>query len=141
MHLRRMFQAALLTLAIAAPTSGSGVIEGALLFPACDVPKDLEVCVEDAKGKLTCTSKLRVLEATLAYTIEVPAGEYKVFARTESTLPGVRAYYTEAVRCGMDVSCEDHTPIFVSVKAGSHLEKIHPADWEEPQSSVLSYNN
>ena len=136
-----MFPAVLLTLAIAAP-EGSGVIEGALLFPACEVPKDLEVCVEDAKGKLTCTSKLRVLEQTLAYAIEVPAGEYKVFARTESTLPGVRAYYTEAVRCGMDVSCEDHTPIFVTVKAGAHVEKVHPADWEEPQSStVLSYNN
>jgi hypothetical protein len=136
-----MFPAAFLALAIASP-NGSGTIEGALLFPACDTPQDLEVCAEDTKGKLTCTSKLRVLDHTLAYALEVPAGEYRVFARTESSLPGVRAYYTEAVRCGMDVSCEDHTPLFVTVKAGAHLTKVHPADWEEPTATpTLVYNN
>ena len=117
-----------------------GVIEGALLFPACDVPTDLEVCVEQTNGKLRCTSDLVYQEKTIAYRIEVPAGTYKVFARTESTLPGVRAYYTEAVRCGLDAECSDHTPVAVGVKAGSHVTNVHPADWEEPeQQEMLSY--
>src|SRR5688572_33356568 len=52
-----------------------GVIEGALLFPACDLPTDLEVCVEQANGKLRCTSDLVFEKKTIAYRIEVPAGK------------------------------------------------------------------
>jgi hypothetical protein len=122
------------------PSTGRGVIEGQLLFPACDVPADLEVCAESADGHLRCTSKLEFLAKTIAYRIEVPAGEYKVFARTESTLPGVRAYYTEAVRCGLDASCNDHTPLAISVRAGARVTSVHPADWAEPEAPpVLSY--
>lgn len=117
-----------------------GVIEGALLFPACDLPTDLEVCVEQANGKLRCTSNLVFEEKTIAYRIEVPAGTYKVFARTESMLPGVRAYYTEAVKCGLEAACSDHTPVAISVKAGSRISSVHPADWEEPEPQpMLSY--
>ncbi len=121
----------------AAPAQGRGVIEGALLFPACDVPKDLQVCAENAKGAIRCTKKLTYLEDTLAYHIEVPAGEYKVYAHTESILPGVRAYFTQAVRCGLDESCGDHTPIAVRVRPGARVTSVHPADWTEPEEPEM----
>ena len=144
MTLRAMFPAVWLALAIAGngaeAAHGQGVIEGALLFPACDVPTDLEVCVESTNGKLRCTSKLEYQKKTLAYRIEVPPGDYKVFARTESTLPGVRAYYTEAVKCGLDDGCTDHTPVAVHVSPGARVTSVHPADWAEPEApTVLSY--
>lgn len=124
----------------AAPASGKGVIEGALLFPACDLPQDLQVCVEDAGGGVRCTAKLRVLEKTVGYRIEVPAGEYRVFARTESMLPGIRAYYTHAVRCGLDVDCVDHTPVDVKVRSGARVTSVNPADWAEPEPpQMLTY--
>lgn len=124
----------------AAPQAGHGVIEGALLYPACDVPADLEVCAE---GKTTvCTKALSFVDGDIGYRLELPAGEYRIFARAETMMPGVRAYYSAAVQCGLDIDCTDHAPIVVGVRSGSRTTGIHPADWSEPESpALLSYAN
>lgn len=122
----------------AAPQQGNGVVEGALLYPACHVPADLEVCAE---GETTiCTRDLSFVDGDIGYRLELPAGEYRIFARADTMLPGVRAYYSEAVKCGLDVDCTDHEPITIDLRAGARVTSIHPADWAEPESpTLLSY--
>jgi hypothetical protein len=105
------------------------VVEGSLLFPACDLPDDLEVCAE---GDVTvCTRELVSAGPNVGYRLALPPGQYKIYSHTESMLPGIRAYFTDAVKCGMSTECRDHEPITIGVRAGARIRDVHPADWNE----------
>lgn len=119
-------------LALAISTPGSGALTGELRYPGCEVPGDLEVCAEQ-DGVVTCTDELKLEDGKLTYRLEVPAGTYRIFSRTESMLPNVRAYYTSAVLCGLDVTCTDHAPIPVVVRPGELRAAVHPSDWVAPE--------
>lgn len=112
------------------PAAGHGIVQGELLYPACTgLPEDLQVCAENRDtGERICTHQF-FGRAGYRYRIEVPAGRYEVFAQTESARPGYRAYYSEAVRCGLRVSCTAHDPITVVVESGRTNNAISPADW------------
>ncbi|GIW69940.1 MAG: hypothetical protein KatS3mg101_0687 [Patescibacteria group bacterium] len=117
--------------------AGIGVITGSLGYPSENIPESLGVCAEEiSTGKTVCTDnhiKDSSYQYGYGYRIEVPAGEYYVYAYVPNQ-PGAtggvyRAYYSEFVKCGYDVSCENHQPIRVVVNQGEVTEGVDPQDW------------
>jgi len=123
---------------LAAPQTG--VIEGSLSYPSEFIPDDMTICAENqATKKIYCTNKhlkARKYRYEVGYKLTVPPGDYHVYAqlpdpaRYGATYPkDYRAYYSEFVKCGMSVECQDHTPIVVQVKSGETAKGIDPQDW------------
>jgi len=74
--------------------AGDGRIEGELSYPSDYIPKDMVVCAEEvSSGKLHCNSKKKAGKTVVSYTLDVPAGRYRVYAQTND-MPDVRAYYS-----------------------------------------------
>jgi hypothetical protein len=67
----------------------------------------------------------------------LPVGVYEVVAYTESTQAGGTAGggYTEAVLCGSQPACTDHSLVAVTVTGGASLTNIDPWDWNAPAGS------
>jgi hypothetical protein len=104
------------------------ILSGELSYPSDYIPKDMHVCAERAEGgKPLCEAKISS-GANTTYKLEVPAGRYRVYART-SAMPGYKAYYTDAVVCGLSVECSSHEPVLVEVKPGKRRERVDPQDW------------
>ena len=117
------------TPAPAKPAPEAGKIAGSLSYPSDYLPDDLEVCAEDTtSGDVTCKGGFK----DNSYAMELPVGIYHVWARTDDYEAGYRAYYNEAVRCGLDVTCADRSAIDVAVKAGETVTGVDPADWYAP---------
>lgn len=111
----------------AAPEAGK--IAGSLSYPSDYLPDDLQICAEETtSGVVTCKGGFK----DSSYVLELPVGTYHVWARTDDYEAGYRAYYNEAVRCGLDVACNDRTAIDVAVKAGETITGVDPADWYAP---------
>ena len=110
----------------------TGRIRGHVHFPACMPPTDLEVCAERKDGFTSCTTKLRLTEMGMAYTLEVPPGRYLVYSKSESTRPRFRAYFTNAVKCGLHLGCVDHVPAWIEVRPNKTLDGVDPDDWFVP---------
>ena len=110
----------------------TGRIRGHVRFPACMHPADLQVCAERRDGVSSCTSKLMLTEIGLAYTLEVAPGHYRVYSKSESTRPGYRAYFTNAVKCGLHLGCVDHVPVWIEVRPNKTLNGVDPDDWFAP---------
>lgn len=108
-----------------APAPADGVIRGQLSFPSDYLPADLQVCAREVdSGEVFCNSQ----KAGNGYSLPVPPGAYEVWAQTRDW-PGVRAFFSEFVRCGSTVECTDHTPITVAVDSGGEATGIDPGDW------------
>jgi hypothetical protein len=114
---------------------GMGIIEGSLSYPSEVIPEDLQVCAVPAGGEgSVCTiEQLRDDRFTygLGYNLEVPAGDYYVYAFTPSDEAGKKAYYTEYVECGLGADCGSHKKILVSVVVGAVVTEVDPGDWYE----------
>ena len=106
-----------------------GVITGQLSYPSDFIPPDLTVCAIDlANRQEHCTARKTRSGRFHTYRLEVPAGNFHVYARTKE-MAGVRAFYNEFVTCGLDARCKSHKPINVTVKAGATVGMINPQDW------------
>jgi len=115
---------------------GSGRIWGAFSFPADFIPEDIEACAENiASGGLMCARQSLVQGPSVFYSLDVPPGNYRVFARTSES-PGKKAYYSQAIICGGgtggEAHCKDHAPVVLNVTAGSVHSDINPQDWYAP---------
>jgi hypothetical protein len=124
-------------------TPATGIITGELSYPSDEIPKEIHICAEGVESaRITCTNDH--IEgggdnARTTYRLEVPAGNYWVFAilaegaefKPSSGLD-YRAYYSEFVTCGSQASCPSHQPIMVAVKAGETVSDIGPNDWYAP---------
>jgi len=110
----------------------TGTIEGSLSYPSESIPEDMKVCaVNIMTSKETCTSKhLKSSQYTngTGYKLEVPVGTYNVYAST-SLMPNYKAYYSEAVTCGLESACTSHKPLSVKVSVDKTTSKVDPADW------------
>lgn len=76
------------------------------------------------------------------YELVLPQGEYYIVAYALDPFGnpmGVVGGYTQAVPCGLSVSCTDHSLIPVPVAAGGALSDIDPADWYAPEGSFPPY--
>jgi hypothetical protein len=109
-----------------------GVIEGSLGCPGDFIPSNMKVCAEGiATEELYCTD-IHIKDSKYTYgegyKIEVPAGDYYIYA----TLPNwgdYKAYYSEFVVCGLKADCPSHEPILVKVGGGKLVSGINPVDW------------
>lgn len=119
------------TLSISPAPAETGRIQGAIRFPGCTLPEDLEVCAREVDS-----SAPEICRSTPGnrYALQLPPGTYFVYSRSES-LDRV-AYYDRAVVCGLRSKCGDFRPIPVTVTPGSDLENIDPADWFGPAPAL-----
>lgn len=128
--------------AAAAPTAArSATIEGPFRYPSDYIPPMLKACAENLDTKETiCSAKQVQLKGKgkrkeTGFRLSVPAGRYHVYATLPPESPefesykDYRAYYSEFVPCGYDVSCPSHAPIVVTVEAGKMAGGIEPGDW------------
>ena len=116
----------------------NGTIEGSLNYPSEFIPP-LEVCADNIKtGEEFCTYEQiedQKYMYGIGYKIEVPEGNYQVFARLyepeddAGDLKDYKAYYSEFVICGLEYDCPSHNPIVVKVDAGETVSEIDPHDW------------
>jgi hypothetical protein len=68
---------------------------------------------------------------------DIPPGRYQVVSYIipgNNVPPELAGGYTQAVLCGLDVSCTDHNLVDVIVKPGKLTPNINPADWYTPDS-------
>jgi len=116
------------------PNLTTGTIKGSLSFPSEFIPENMRICAAGTTSeKEYCT--IDHLQGTreeftsgLGYEIEVPSGEYFVYASLPEN-PERKAYYSEFVTCGYANKCPSHQPIRVTVKAGITVDKVDPGDW------------
>lgn len=122
----------------------TGKITGKLTYPGEYIPTDLILCVtytslyaEPTVCSNDQASRLREAGITFkidrrraSYKISLPAGTYYLYAVT-SEMPGVKAYYDDLIKCGVNISCLSKRPIAVMVKPGKVVRGITVGDfWE-----------
>jgi len=116
-----------------------GKIEGSLGYPSDMIPA-LGICAKEVGGSSEyCTYE--VVEGDdytygLGYVIDVPPGDYNVYSylldaesETGGALDDYKAYYSQFVTCGMDISCTSHKAIKVTVDINETVTRIDPIDW------------
>ena len=107
------------------PTAENGKIKGSYSYPSDYIPDDIEACVSNIDtNQMTCGPTRSGDE----FTFDLPPGKYRIWAQTEDNA-GYRAYYSQAVRCGLTASCNDHTPIVLNLEAGETIDGVRPHDW------------
>ncbi|MDA1079518.1 MAG: hypothetical protein O2840_02405 [bacterium] len=117
--------------AAAMPGKKLGTLEGSLSFPSSGIPDTLEVCAENtASLEEICSGEILKGDDYaygFGYKLEVPPGEYTVYAR----LPNdpYRAYYSDFVICGSTADCPSHKPVVISVEANITYANVDPQDW------------
>ncbi len=112
-----------------------GRIEGTTMFPSEVIPA-FQICAESTttQGVEYCVDTLEYA-SDLRFSIPVPAGTYYVYATLRdagsigSDLGGYKAYYTQAVVCGLAYGCTDHTKLEVVVGSEETVTGVLPHDW------------
>ena len=108
------------------PNEETGFIEGNVVYPSDGNPSDTKIYVENistAKTYMVHLTKINdpsIFTDKKAYKIQVPVGSHYVYAMT-SLVKGredYKAFYSDFVTCGLNVQCESHEPIIVTVAAG-----------------------
>ncbi len=134
------FSVILLANFVPAQENRGGTIEGSLSYPSEFIPPDMVVCAENlATRQRHCTNhhlKGKKYRYGEGYRLRVPPGDYHIYAYLPdpsiygaSSPKDYRAYYSEFVKCGMNVDCPSHKPVVVKVKSGEILRRIDPMDW------------
>ncbi|MFH0987372.1 MAG: hypothetical protein V1841_00545 [Patescibacteria group bacterium] len=110
----------------------NGFIEGSLSYPSEFIPEDMVICAENTITKKSYCAEEHLdndkYTYKIGYKIEVPAGEYLVYAYLPDD-KDYKAYYSEFVTCGFDIKCPSHEPIKVTVQANKTSANIDPQDW------------
>lgn len=113
----------------------SGTISGTLTYPASSLPAMRIAAFDPTTHQV---SYVDTQAGQASYSLNVPAGNYTVVAYSlggggfSSTAEGG---YTQAVPCGLSVSCTDHTLILVNVSAGQTTAGVNPGDWYAPSGA------
>lgn len=112
-------------------------LKGELSYPSDYIPNDMRVCAEDVEGgEARCDAQFSGQGGRRTYELAVPAGRYRVYATTRA-MPNYRAYYSEAVTCGLQAGCTSHEPIVVEVRDGETREGVNPQDWYADTAPAL----
>jgi hypothetical protein len=109
-----------------------GTISGSLNYPSDFIPAQRVVAFELTLNQVNYVD---TVAGQNSYTIDVPVGTYHVvtYPLAASGVPtGLSAGYTQAVPCGLSVSCTDHSLITVTVTAGNTSSNVNPEDWYAP---------
>ncbi|MFN2278528.1 MAG: NBR1-Ig-like domain-containing protein [Candidatus Promineifilaceae bacterium] len=111
---------------------GYGVIEGHINYPANGIPA-MEIYFQPLDG-----SELQMMQTEYGwtkYSKAVPAGVYHVFARVQGDTSDSGGGYTQAVICGLQANCDDHSLLEVVVEEGRARREISISDWYAPAGS------
>lgn len=118
----------------------NGFISGTLTYPAGGLPAMVIVAYHVGGGPADYYYVATALGQN-SYQIEVPAGDYNVVAYSLAGggFPGgLSGGYSQAVPCGLSVSCTDHSLIKVTVLSQQSTGNITPGDWYAPGGSFPS---
>lgn len=117
------------------PAPSSAIIQGSLSYPSEGIPEQMKICAQSLQtnDEFCTTNHLQSPQFTygVGYQLTVSPGSYEVYAFLPEQ-PDYKAYYSEAVPCGLSVDCTSHRPIPVQVAAGETVTKIDPQDWYAP---------
>ena len=111
------------------PTVAPGSISGKLCYPGDGIPPMTLYAVDQATGR-SFKKQTRKPDETSYHLEGVTPGDYVVYAwLNDGKLGGT---YSEAVPCGLDASCTDHSLIPVTVEEGQAVMDIDVCDWYGP---------
>jgi hypothetical protein len=111
------------------PQASTGAITGALGYPSNFVPALSVYAIKIDQGSQPAWL-VKTQPNAPAYTIRnLPPGVYNVFAYAS---PGFAGGYTNAVPCGLSISCTDHRLIAVSITAGKTVGGADVRDFYAP---------
>lgn len=108
-----------------------GTITGQVAYPSEFIPPQRVVAFDAADPEIYYSVEL---QSGGSYSLEVPAGTYVVLAylidpAALGATPGLGAAYSEAVLCGLQYGCDDHSLVPVPVSGGQTVADIDPVDW------------
>jgi hypothetical protein len=125
------------TATIVTPTATEpslGMISGQLAYPSEFLPPQRVVAfdVEDLDNYFVTE-----VQSGSAFSLEVHSGTYYVLAYVinpsqAGTPPDYYAAYSQAVLCGLQAGCDDHSLVPVEVQSGESVTDINPIDWYLP---------
>lgn len=113
-----------------------GTIQGSLSYPSEFIPS-LAVVAFRLGGPPGDYSFVTTQQGQETYSIPVEAGQYFVVAYILGG--GYAGGYSQAVPCGLQASCGDHSLIPVTVADGATVTGIDPADWFAPEGAFPPY--
>ena len=117
-------------------TLPTGTVSGEqLMFPADKMPA-LRIIFFNTD--YMPVSYIETAPGQSSYSLELPIGSYHVVAYAlggDGFTAGTAGGYTEAVRCGLSTSCNDHHLLLITLHAGEHLSGINPNDYYAPENS------
>ena len=115
--------------------SGAGVLEGVICYPSEAVPALSLRIVEQSSG--TITSILHPAGQS-GFKMELPAGTYTAYAFVLDN-PGTAGLYSQAVSCGLNADCTDHSLIEFTISAGQVNDEVQICDWYAPPEDLPPY--
>jgi len=117
-----------------------GTITGQLSYPSSFIPPMRVAFFNQDTGQV---SYIDTTKNQGIYSIGLPSGTYTIVsylydatthAAPSSASPILAGGYTQAVPCGLTVTCTDHALIRVTVSAGATIT-VNPGDWYAPDGS------
>jgi hypothetical protein len=109
--------------------SDAGTLEGSLGFPSEGIPKNMKVCAQNEETReIYCTKTHIKYKNGEGYRLGIPAGNYKVYSEVSGypDLEGYKAYYSDFVKCGLNIKCSSHKPVIVGVLPGKTTSGVDP---------------
>ena len=117
-------------------TPATGHVEGQMCFPSEYIPA-MTAYFENANTAELF--ELPIAENQLSFGIDLPPGQYIAYAWLPDMSFG--GSYSQAVPCGLDVSCTDHSPLVFDVVADMTTAKVNICDWYGQPGDVPVPNN
>ena len=105
----------------------TGKLSGALNYPSSFIPAQRVIAFNQKTGFYYWQN---TADGTASYVFDkLPAGTYHVLSYLISDPKTLVAGYSQAVPCGLSVTCTDHSLIDVEVKVGEETKGIDVFDW------------
>ena len=140
-----LFLLALSCCFVVSVSAQSARITGKLTYPSDYIPPEMVICVT-RDVETYCSNQLssrlsaakisfRLNHRAASYEVRLPAGRYYIygtFPRGKAPtrdMEGIKAYYNDFVKCGMNVNCKSKKPIAIKAVAGRIVRGITIGDW------------
>jgi len=118
----------------ATPLPAVGSIAGHLSYPSEVIPELRVVAFDTADA--TKFYFVDTVQNQNTYRIDaIPTGTYHVVAYVLDPASKIAGGYSQAVPCGLQFGCNDHTLMDVVVVEAQVTENINPGDWYAPEGA------